>query len=662
MKFPVISDRKYQTANIKLDGGIGEEQGGRLEFKNMYFKDGRLKTRPAIRAMTNRFFYSDADYDMSGPPRATGVKILIDGEEYEVVSLMETDYISLYRLRAFFIHPDGQYISAGYLDFSRTDDYEFYIPVNYNFFVAKPTKGVGLYLTVARFNRGISETCELYEYSEDGWLRLYESDAYIPTIYVNGRGNSYHTAETNGTAYKYAPQRPEERNMLNGAFYAYYTSDNYSSSFKLPLSDLDDSLVSCRIYTQADRYFEWRIPSGSTEATIVFAGYDITMRCDRSAGVLSFYKGEESYPVIHLPLYGDNNIRVYACKTIENGFESIVGGRFAEKHNSRIYIGGSNSAGGKIYSARLSNPLYFPADQYFEFSDECNIISLKSAGKRLWAFGANEILRFDINEGEKKNISGFSGIIEIMPMHSDKGRLVRISEGLGCKGEESIASCISSIVFEGCDGRFYQLVGEKLSHISKPIDEKRRDMGACNTAFFYDDFYFAVFSEGMLLADISQSKSAWFEFSAPGDAYIKAAVTSGSRVGLICSDRQSSFIYYAAFSGEKDLVYNTLSQTKESEISSGFYFYDARLSNFELRKVLDRIYLELSGEKEITVACGEDENVVLLSNSGDEFKTVGINPQLYCKNRVSFGVTSDGNLSVKAAALRYRLLSRGVVE
>lgn len=57
-------------------------------------------------------------------------------------------------------------------------------------------------------------------------------------------GTCYEAAKA-GIAYEAVAKYPENLNLLNGGFQAYFSLDGFSFAFQLPISDLYNSIVKC---------------------------------------------------------------------------------------------------------------------------------------------------------------------------------------------------------------------------------------------------------------------------------------------------------------------------------------------------------------------------------------------------------------------------------
>lgn len=94
----------------------------------------------------------------------------------------------------------------------------------------------------------------------------------------------------------------------------------------------------------------------------------------RYEALLAFIEEMKSILYRKWALYGNNNIYIYASKTILNGKSSIISSKTSVNYDSRIYVFGNDIRKNEVYSSRASNPLYFPMSSSLSLGDEESVI------------------------------------------------------------------------------------------------------------------------------------------------------------------------------------------------------------------------------------------------------------------------------------------------
>ena len=254
MKYNSLIKSHTKSLRVKsLDGGINKQEpplyikdNQLSDCKNVWFKDGNLQTRKGLTCETDKaILTSIGGYYGENQYKIHKTSICIEGETVRIATAEACSDDYLYLCNVFLISERGDYKSIGKLSFFRTTSDIFYTPVNIIFYGGKPQSGGGIFAMVTLQNGYDEEDryYNLYEINEDftEWNKIY--DFYIPTLYINGRGNKYSLAKANNTACLLSPKILESPNMLNGRFHSYFTSDGYSNSFRLPFSNLSSENI-----------------------------------------------------------------------------------------------------------------------------------------------------------------------------------------------------------------------------------------------------------------------------------------------------------------------------------------------------------------------------------------------------------------------------------
>ena len=675
MKYSYMKEKNDKKIVISaFDSGVLSDEfdaNGVEECNNMWFKNGALTTRPGLYRKNGDFvFVPDRSEYIEQPPKNSGVRFNMNGYEYDVVSVMVSDAMSYYKLCMFFADSNGRIINANEIKYSRITDDEFYVPQKYFFFTASPTVSSGLYLFVTAANIHAESIYSVYEYVSEtsSWRLLDDTKYYIPTLYINGRGSSYITASANGMASEEEPMYLEEQNMLGGWFYCYFSSDGYSSDFKLPLKDLDDDTVICRVYSKADAYFEWVIPAGNTEATEVCAGYDITLKCDRVSGVLQFFNNEEAFPIFKTVFFPTNNIRVMAKKSLPLGEKSVIGSSFAESFGSRIYVGGNNVNANEVYYSRRENPLYFTKGNSIKVGNSTGAVNalVQRAGD-LYLFKSDEVYRLAVTEGKQYTVKDFNADDNLKLYRADTVNSILICSGIGCTDRNSLLLCNGDVIWRGNDGKVYMLNASKntVIHISKPVDKLISGFKKVDSTAFYNGFYIMFFKNRIYLFDVknststSHTKPIWFCWELPDDVFVSAVVVRNGKLMLICHDENKYCFYISMLNGEEDnYVIFEDNAPKETKLSvlSGFTSAYYNGGTEYIRKSFDGLFMCADCKGKIHILCNTEEFICDFCTDDNSYKTIRINPHIKGECGMKFKVWSDEKFSVLSAVIKYREL------
>ena len=229
-------------------------------LKNLYFKGETLSTRPGTALTGELIFNSEATYNNYSKTIFTDCYYYKDGQKGRVMIVVDDDDFSQVIYHFYIAFSSGRVINIGRIDFVRTSETSFGRPETFTIYTGKKTKGAGIYFMVrlVYFN-GEPDFVRLFELNEDmsAWNSVLSEDLYIPTVLAFGRGQNYKHAEELTEGFKFSAQaKLESENVLTNKFYAYYTTDGYSSAFKLPYAKLGDEAIHCYYnYLGTEYYF-----------------------------------------------------------------------------------------------------------------------------------------------------------------------------------------------------------------------------------------------------------------------------------------------------------------------------------------------------------------------------------------------------------------------
>ncbi len=587
------------------------EDGCLASCKNVCFKDGRLVRRQGISAKET--IASDIfEFSKAGKYRLTDTTVFYENEYYKIATADVEYEDSGYFVYVYLIGDGGKVKNIGYMHFQRSSEDTFHIPYKCLFYVGNPVSGGGIFALVSLYNReNTSQTTEkIYEIGTDfnSWFQNY--NYYIPTVYINGRGNSYELAKAASVVSTAAPTVLEPLNVLDGAFYCYYTSDGYSYDFKLPFMNLAEESIICRIYRDPSSYAECIIYADTDYGDTILMGVNIRIRVDRQKGIVNFSKGDSNYAVPQMANYSENNIRILAKKEIKDGFKSIVSADNCAASGERIFL----ASGNKIYSATYDRPLYFPQS----FSNSVGspyepITALVPVDDEIYAFKENKI--YSVKASRGKNLNKISLLIdnETYFYKEDTYDVTCVDSEFGSRKKENIAVVNGELIFLADTGGVFSVSSNKIKNISKKIksffdelSESEKQMLLCGVA---NGFYIISVGNKAMITDCKDgiTSNAWYYFEFPNELNI---IGIDSKNNLLLCLNKENVCFTAIFDGQEDnIIVGDISNGKmqSNEIEAEFKTKSFDFGSLSGKKKVSRIYLQLDAKDNVLLKVGDDE-------------------------------------------------------
>lgn len=674
MKFNPLNASPLKCFKLpELDGGTdynSVKENCIKESLNMWYRSNRLKTRPGVTAngsnaikISKQNYYDQFDYKLHD------VKVNYLDNEYRIctVGVCSDDYN--YTLYIYFIASDLNIINVGSLNFLRISSTVFKVPDNINFYVGKPQTGGGVFalMTLSNLENKADKNYNIYEINSTftEWERVY--DYYIPTLMINGRGNKYDVAAIESGVLYEPPRALESQNLLNGRFNVYFTSDGYSSSFRLPVSNLTFDTVVCRIYYATGIYAEWRVSGPAIVDTQSFMGVNVMLTVDHELGILSFTYNGAPFAIPIMDTYSENNIRITAVKETPDGFSQVVDSACSFSADGRVYLSGGKN-GNILMSARSENPLYFPQAATTDIGGAEEVTALSLQGKKIIAFKESEIYFVTLRKGKRINEIGLIADNDTLFKSSDTLSPELISKTVGCKFKNTVCHVRDKIVwlsqnYEVC---LLENIGfDSVMRLSESLTE-HDDFEFMDSFALSDGAYYILFDSNKAFACdlLNFSSPKWYNwrfnrgFSLCGGYYKKG------KFWLLCDADNSGLFYMATLDGDCDAeVYineDRVVQTEKNKIN-GFILTNAyNLSGQNHKNIVESISIALSGRGKIGVKVnGRSVSLVDLRFSADdydkgEYKSVCLRPHLYDTKQVQLYIESDGEFSLGDIEIFYR--------
>lgn len=602
--------------NLKSDPSqISDSELGLCE--NVIYSDGLIKTRAGLFANEDKFLdISECENAWYSTYKLTGIKVNYQGKQMELAfAMVDYDYSTCYIL-TYLIDSEANAHSIGFMQFFRTNESLFNRPESVLFYTGEEDNESRVFAFVKLSNANAENEKSYVCYKTNSQFTDWErhTDFYIPTIYINGRGNAYSQALSLDLISSFTPKVLESRNMLNNAFYAYFTSDGCSSVFKLPLNELDNLAVKCTIYTAPNIYTSWEILPDQTSQEKDFCGANITMSVDRITGTVFFTVSDKNYPIPVFDKYRDNNIKIMACKKIEGGFDAVASCdsvcRFGTGY---IFSGGTEK--NKVYYIDCENPTYFPfiSDNAIGNSGQ-KVIALCNADGQIYAFKEDEIYSLNISGGEAFNTTTLvsdNGKFFSSPF---KFRADCIANGMGLTLPQTLCVMHSDPIWLSKNGEILKLVNGRIISCSNKISPKLKEylQEETNASFsaVWSNYYILFIRDKAVVLKFGAEEMKYKSAEIAGYLWrfpecVSVAGGLGSADGpllMLCQYKNNERCYIATLEGDVDISFKDGIKTTE-KIGSLITLKSYLLSSVAKRNRINSavILFSAKGKVKITV-------------------------------------------------------------
>lgn len=691
MKYKSLGKEAQKELLIEsFEGGINTsvppnciEDNELSEGLNIWYRDGFLQKRPGlIPDISSLFWQEDVGEFDTLKYKFFPQPVFYCGKEYRIFAVIHSDIMTFERYCIFLISKTCEIINMGVLHFGRISSDVFYLPESVNFFSGKSGDGIGIYAFVTLYNSNGSGEKEyhIYEATGDEKNWVITTDYYIPTVYVNGRGDSYEMSQTAQRVFsEHTPFEPESVNMINGSFRAYFSSDGFSSVFRLPLMDIDPNAeITCRLYHSPDVSTFWHIEAGKNEAVCTQYSNPITLTVDRLKGVLKFTSNGTNHNIDYMNDYKYNNICITSCVRNLNKFEDIVSSTQMTKSGEHLLFSGGSDTG-RIYCSRSDNPLYFPSKSSIYVGD-CNeqVSGLSSFKGDVLCFKENRIYKLNIRGGKK-----LDGLLTDVITECYEPSTISfdcISENIGSIFPDTVCSFGGCLFFLSSNGEVYKMnslnreglkeisfkIKNKLSYAFSSFTPINTDIFAClvdgNYMLFMGN---KVFVLNCSVKGVRYPSSAfktkdencgWFYFEFPQEFLISGAFLSGKEMFFICGDMGSCGIY--KLNGDCDQLYRgdeTVNFPIECSAATKLFSLGGILS----KKFIEKVELVASGEMIIKYLAplqiaeykliSEDYSDLLIPKSSHTDKISSMGVRMF-----GIKIETDKKAALSSLAVKYR--------
>ncbi|MGN0493081.1 MAG: hypothetical protein ACI4F7_05475, partial [Acutalibacteraceae bacterium] len=552
-----------------------------------------------------------------------------------------------------------------------SDDY-FSQPTDILFYSGKKVNGAGVFALVSAANiyNSSDKSYRIYELSAElnSWQEL--NSFYTPVVYINGRGTRYEEARATGLAYTGQPKLLESQNMLTDRFKAYFTSDGYSSCFRLPFSGLNNGTVKCRVYKTPSSYTDWVILEGKSSVTATFYTAQITLNIDREKGMLYFTDSEGDYPVPMMSLYHENNICVTAGKDLEHGLESAVSCTCRAVCGSKIVFSGGADKG-RIISVHADNPLYFPVASSCTVGGDNAVKALLSYKNGFLVFKQDEIFAVTLNNGAAVNSNSLLADDSSVFYVGDSFSVKKISGGKGLKNKYTCILCGKYAVWLGSDRRVYALNTSsfEISELSAAVgdyfaalsDEEVRG----SVATKIDKGYLLLTGGKAVIMDFGDGNiknSSWYFWSF-NNINVLGGVASKGELALICTGSDGRVLYTAGLLGGEDTeirLENGLLKVIKTYVKSSLLTKSFDFGSMTGKKLIESVFLAAAANEELEIFINGRRFDSLMLNETEldctcgTLKSVKLIPHLNAVKSLQLGFSAEHGFALGELSVNYK--------
>lgn len=531
MKYPSMGSNSRNAVSIPaLSGGVNYSDALNLvddnqmtDCKNVWYKDGVLQTRPGVEqtfiaAADNGIYAINGMYDCVGERCKLFVTINEDGTTYELYGVPE--------------------------NFKGTDEYGTYLYKwtlgkslkNWVFYNGTAKKGMGLYALLTFKTDEVS----LYELSADGNLQKFDSDElYIPTVYINGKGDGYEDVVSEETAYAPASFF-EGYNAFTDAWAAFYfTTDERSLFYKFPdeldncliqleVSDLSNNVYKSGIYKIENKEFLGHgttsvingngtlvAKNGDKQSFLYFSIYPKTnsilaLNADKVAGGWPNAIGAmtNNFKIMIKPITPPKSI--LAGASIAGEFGGVSKGIYG---GTRTFLTGfSDENKNLLIWSDLNNPTYFSENNYNYIGlNSEKITALAKQDDMLVIFKESEMYYATYIQGENYTSEDvLTGRVVDVTTLDATFPVVQISDKVGCDIPESIQLCGDRLVWADTNNNVYMLRSANqystvnISIVSNMVKNKLDLFNKSVTSNTVEGFYLLKADEKVYLLNYDQ--------------------------------------------------------------------------------------------------------------------------------------------------------------
>ncbi len=516
----------------------------------------------------------------------------------------------------------------------------------------------------------------IYAAGEGGQYRKVNDEAYVPCIFVGGRGISSVTEKSQAVGQPY-----EARNLLTDKFMARYTAAETGKIFHLPYTDIDvDKSFKVSLVKSNGIEITYTVPANEKYSDLID---NKKVRVERETGCFFFVDPANNMIV---PDVGSaNNITAYASKVrtrlernpiAHMSFSTWFGGSRAGE-NACQFFSGWKYVKNRIYWTAPGQPLYFPQTNYMEVGDINQAVT--AFGKQdgsLVIFKENEIYYLQPRQGGS---AAATNDFSLLQLHGK----------IGCSAPKTVVLCGNRLCWADGHGKVYTLVKDTSGFVAKEISglispalkkhtaKEWKEANAVLYRGYYllqvghtiyalrvDDKAFYQYSNGY--SDSKAQQLVWYVWTIESDFDVGYLFGDGNTViGWVHSRqenpdgevivRETTVSLYLPEDGQKGQI---TTFEKPNNIQMYFQTKDYTLDNTVRKKRVLHTYLGLEAADDAQIECAYLHDGVVYPElkklCGEMAGDVVLTPQLSASKRFGFECRWKGRVAVDGLTFVYR--------
>ncbi len=459
---PMISNTPYHKLTIpELSGGVNLRDGISLindnqltDVKNMWYKDGVLRTRPGV---SDLHYYHKAYGEGSVPFDACKVKAHdiykeLSDETYTEICRLVTVHNIDNRTVYFFWIGEKIYKTLPSISFCA------------NNFLVVAHKGQLYAFVNGLFVEKLDET-------KNEWVDVSDEEIHTPTVTINGTA-------VNGANSNYGTQL-EPYNLLSKKYKMKFSTvdisrDENEMKYALlhSIRDHDEgALYQGAIITAEITNKDGTSTTHQAEINYLGSAYEEKpnlsdgLRMVVSGGNVYFYKGEEVATVSRSEHVENNLVITAPCPDnrlkVCQMTRSIWFGGASQGINggTRLFLCGNKEEKNLVIWSDLDNPLYFPENNYFYVGDPSqDVTCFGKQSDMLVIFKESETYytRYTENSSITAEQIINQSVVDIVST-SVYFPLIQIHSSIGCDCPDTVELCRNRLVWASSDGKVHTL-------------------------------------------------------------------------------------------------------------------------------------------------------------------------------------------------------------
>jgi hypothetical protein len=696
MKYPAMGNaRSYRVSLPELNGGVyaslppNQIADNQLsDVLNMWYKDGRLQTRPA--------------FVTKSAGQATNIQSNLSIHQYKggFFSVAYDDY----SFECIVFDKSALFVKDFWI---QNSGIKSIVPVTVNADSTGAVSGNSFLLLIFYKNGD----ADIFAYNETTKY-LSEIEPYVPTLVKNGEPAALAAQPPNGVTF-------EPKNILGNRFKCSYTTDGKGWIFVLPES-IENAVKISAVYddgtdvepkehsvTVADHVPSQELRNHSFWQETTDRGDKRYLRVDVKTNEV-WFTDKNGVALDPLPLADrGNNVTVTVEQKSAGELSGMKfstwfgGGSSGLSGGTRVFLSGDSADQSLVVWSSLNNPLYYPATNYaYVGNPDSPVTAFGKQSDMLVVFKTDEIYCMQYRQGytptaeqlenqEAIDVESAQALFPMFPIHPE----------IGCDCPDTICLCDNRLVWLNSDGRVYGLFSNgqfsenNVRELSKAVEPYllNHSKGSLQSASAEKDgnHYFLLVDGDMYVLDYSSNGFSYYSSYSTDEKAQKMIAWYRWNIGLngVQLDREER--PYAPFLFETERTITLFANAKQSgknnicsfETADGgkdqsingeeenvhAYFQTKQFDfgNAERLKKINPFYLQITGDD------GEKLNLTYLNANKqclDEYSPVMKGEDLLVCNPIrvtpnanrvrTFGlkVEGDGHIEVGSLTLNYSMM------